>query len=65
MNIKEKILQKKREAVRYSSKFNNQSTFFVLASHKNAILTNSSAAVNELEKSGYSVVSAFVNGKEI
>lgn len=65
MSITEKILQKKREAARYSSKFNNQNPFFVLASYKNAVLTNSSVAKEELCKNGYSVVSSFINGEEV
>lgn len=64
MLIVEKIAQKKKEAKRYSAKFNNSKPFFVLTNYKNAILTNSSVGVEELCKSGYNIVSFFINGSE-
>lgn len=65
MDIAEKIIQKKKEAKHYSAKFNNNNSFFVLASYKSAVLTNSIVAVEELKHGGYNVVFTFVNGKEV
>lgn len=64
MVITGKIAQKKADAVYYSSKFNNNIPFFVLASYKNAVLTNNSTVVDELRQNGYSIVSSFTNGIE-
>lgn len=64
MLIAEKIERKKKEAKRYSRISKSSRPFFVLANNKNAILTNSSVAVEELCKSEYSIVSFFINGSE-
>lgn len=64
ITIDEKIFQKKGEAMRYSSKFNNSGAFFVLSNGSNVVLNNNMAATEELYSRGYKILSSFTNGKE-
>lgn len=58
------IFQKMGMAMHYSSKFNNNCTFFVLSNGENVVLNNSMVATEELCGKGYKVISSFTNGKE-
>lgn len=65
LSVMEKLEQKKKTAYKYSMKFNNYETFYVLNNGVKPIVTNNVVEVgHKCDKEGYRIVSSFTNGKE-